>query len=184
MSRRRRRRTILWVSLLVAAAIGVLVGVLVTRPAPTSTSVPSSLLGKPAPDFGGASLSGQPVSLAGLRGRFVLVNFFASRCDPCRTEAPELVQLDHQHQGRADLTILGVALNDTISQSEAFLRSSGAVWPAIQDPHGYIAVKYGVHGPPESFLVAPDGIVVARFTGPVTIGEVDRYMAVARTERA
>ena len=184
MSRRRRRRTILWVSLLVAAAVGALVGVLVTRSAPTSSSVQSSLLGKPAPDFGGASLSGQPVSLAGLRGHFVLVNFFASWCGPCPTEEPELVQLEYQHKAATDLAILGVAFNDTTSGAKGFLRSYGAVWPAIQDSGGRIALTYGVKAPPESFLVAPDGKVVAKFVGPVTTSEVNHYIAAARAERA
>ncbi|HLG91818.1 MAG TPA: redoxin domain-containing protein [Acidimicrobiales bacterium] len=182
--RRRRAWWLLGLCAVLAAVAGGLVAVLATRPAATTTEAQSPLLGKPAPDFGGASLSGPPVSLASLRGRFVLVNFFASWCAPCRTEAPELVTLAFQHKATGDLAIVGVTFNDSAQAALAFLRSTGEEWPAIADPNGQIALAYGVRGPPESYLVAPDGRVVAKFVGPVTAKGVDRYMALAAREKA
>ena len=123
------------------------------------------------------------MSLAALRGRFVLVNFFASWCGSCRTEEPELVRLDHEHYGATDVAILGVALNDTTSGARDFLRSSGAVWSAIQDSGGHVALAYAVQRPPVSFLVTPDGKVVAKFVGEVTASEVHHYVDAARAER-
>jgi len=181
----RSRRTVFWVALAVAGVVAALVGVLVTRPAAQSASAQSPLLGKAAPELEGVSpLTGSSVSLAGLRGRFVLVNFFASWCVPCRTEEPELVQLDYQHKAANDLAIVGVAFDDTTSGARQFLRSYGAVWPAVQDPDGGVALRYGVRGPPESFLVAPDGKLVAKFAGPLTAAGVDHYLAAAKAEQA
>ena len=161
-----RRR---WTTLATAGTAGVvaiaLVVVLATRPPASASQANSPLLGKPAPSLSGAGLHGGTVDLASMSGRFVLVNFFASWCGPCHQEAAELNRLSHR------LSVLGVTYNDTPGAAAAFLASTGAQWPAVVDSSGRIAVTYGVRGPPESYLIDPEGTVEAKVLGPVTAAQ-------------
>jgi cytochrome c biogenesis protein CcmG/thiol:disulfide interchange protein DsbE len=182
---RPRRRVALFGAGGVAVLAVVLVVVLATRPPAVDTQANSPLVGRAAPPIAGASLDGGgPVDLAAWRGRFVVVNFFASWCPPCRTEAPELVQFTYEHKAAADASVLGVVFEDTASAGAAFARSTGATWPVVADPAGQVALDYGVRAPPESFLVAPDGRVVARIVGGVTVSGLDQLLARARAEGA
>jgi cytochrome c biogenesis protein CcmG, thiol:disulfide interchange protein DsbE len=175
----RRRRGVL-VAALVAGVVAVaLVVVLATRPPATASQADSPLLGQPAPSISGRGLQGGTVSLASMSGQFVLVNFFASWCGPCHEEAAQLVSLSRR------ISVLGVTYDDAASSAAAFLSSTGAHWPAVADGSGAIAITYGVRGPPESYLVSPDGTVVAKVLGPVTGSQVAYLDAVmARTRRA
>lgn len=168
----------------VAVVVGALVAVLATRPSASSTAAASPLLGKPAPPIAGTALTGGPVDLSSMRGRFVVVNFFASWCPPCQVEQPELVQFAFQHRSASDAQVLGVVFADRSANAARFLGSSGAEWPAVADPNGQIALDYGVRGPPETFVVAPDGLVVARLVGAVKSADLDQVLARARAEGA
>jgi cytochrome c biogenesis protein CcmG/thiol:disulfide interchange protein DsbE len=154
----------------------VLVAVLASRPAATQTTS-STLLGKPAPLVSGRNLSGGVSSLASLRGRWVLLNFFASWCPPCRAESPELVKFAYSHPGGQKVAVLGVVYGDTASNAAAFERQVGATWPSVADPGEQIAISYGVDDPPQSFLIAPDGRVAYRILGGVTAHGLDRLVA-------
>lgn len=172
--------------------------VLATRPQATTLEAYSPLVGKPAPQIAGASLTGPPIDLAQMRGRFVLVNFFASWCVPCLDEQPQLVKLasgnqapgtfagvhDHRPPPPPPVSIIGVAFDDPASAALGFLRSTGATWPAIADPSGKIALHYGVRGPPETFVVAPDGVVVAHIDGPVAARTLRAIIARAAADGA
>jgi cytochrome c biogenesis protein CcmG/thiol:disulfide interchange protein DsbE len=171
-------------ALAVAVVVGALVGVLATRPSASSTAAASPLLGKPAPDVSGPALTGGSVDLSALRGRFVVVNFFASWCPPCQIEEPELVQFAYQHRAAGDAQVLGVVFADRSASAAHFLASTGAAWPAVADPGGQVALAYGVRGPPETFVVTPDGRVVARLLGAVKATDLDQVLSRARAEGA
>jgi cytochrome c biogenesis protein CcmG/thiol:disulfide interchange protein DsbE len=175
---------VLVTALAVAVVVGVLVAVLATRPPASSTAAASPLLGKPAPPITGTALTGGPVDLSTLRGRFVVVNFFASWCPPCQVEQPELVQFAFQHRSAGDAQVIGVVFADRGANAARFLASTGGAWPAVGDPSGQIALQYGVRGPPETFVVAPDGLVVARLLGAVKSTDLDQVLARARAEGA
>lgn len=164
MKVRRRRATLLGAAGAGAVAIALVV-VLATRPPATSSQADSPLLGQIAPGLSGPGLAGGTVDLATMRGRFVLVNFFASWCGPCHQEAAELNQLA-QH-----MSLLGVTYDDTSQAAARFLASSGAHWPAVVDSSGRLAITYGVRGPPETYLIGPDGTVEAKVLGPVTAAQ-------------
>jgi cytochrome c biogenesis protein CcmG/thiol:disulfide interchange protein DsbE len=186
MKDRARRHTTRWVAgavLLILSVVGV---VLATRTPQEATQVSSPLLGHMAPSFSGTDLrTGRPVTLAGLRGHYVFVNFFASWCGPCQQETPDLITFDYNQQhrtGGADL--VGVVFHDEVSSARQFQITQGVTWPTVNDPGGSIAEHYGVTGPPTTFLIDPSGrITVNPSTGPATQADLSHMLKEARTGR-
>ena len=164
----------------VAAAIGVpvvlLIGVLATRDPAIDTVAATPLLGKPAPEIDAPALDGSRVRLSDLRGRWVLVNFFNSWCVPCREEHPELLKFHTRHMQAGDAMILGVIRDDDAESVREYRAREGGDWPAVDDPRGTIALDYGVRGQPETFVVSPDGVVVARYVSAITADGMDRLL--------
>lgn len=167
----------------VGAGALVLVGAftwLAARAAPASEiQAPSPLLYKPAPRLAGPSLWGSgSVSLTSMRGRYVLVNYFASWCSTCATEEGQLVDLARS----SSVSVLGVDFDDANGAARSFLAHYGAHFPVIVDASGQRALRWGVSAPPESFLVAPSGEVIARIVGPVKAVEVGALVRLAEAK--
>jgi cytochrome c biogenesis protein CcmG/thiol:disulfide interchange protein DsbE len=113
-------------------------------------------------------------ALADYRGDgYVVVNFFASWCEPCSEEAPLLNRLQRRLAGRG--TILGVAWNDATGDTRAFVREHRVGYPVVRDVDGAFAKAYGVKGMPETFVIDPRGRVVALQRGPLS----QRWIAAA-----
>jgi len=178
-----RLRVARWAAVAVGLVSIVLVAVLATGPAATQTVASSTLIGHLAPPVAGSDLQGKPVSLASLRGRYVLVNFYASWCAPCQTESPQLEAFAYSHPAGQRVAVLGVVLLDSAGNAASFERQVGATWRSVVDPNGHIAIEYGVADPPQSFLVAPDGKVVDRILGGVTASGLDDLVAAAQARR-
>ena len=185
MSRRRRHVT-RWVAGAVLVVLVVVGIVLATRTPQEATAVQSQLLGRQAPEFTGTDLTtGARVSLASLRGHYVVVNFFASWCIPCQLEAPDLSRFHYEQTQTTDgADMVSVVFHDTTSTARAFLEKNGDLWPAISDPGGTIAERYGVTGPPTTFFIDPAGKVTAVLVGPATQTNLDTFLKAARTEQA
>ena len=145
-----------------------------------SRTAHSPLLGKPAPEVAGRTIDGEQVSLADYRGRWVLVNFFATWSVPCRTEHPELIAFHQRHRFLGDAEVVGVVYSDSTEEVLDFRRREGGEWPIREDPKGRIAVDMGVSGVPDSFLVSPDGMVVSRLVGGVRAAALDEMLARAK----
>jgi cytochrome c biogenesis protein CcmG/thiol:disulfide interchange protein DsbE len=153
------------VALISAAVVGVmvllLVVVLATRDPATDKVARSPLLGKPAPAIVAKTIDGKRFDLGRYDGEWVLVNFFATWCTPCRQEHPEIVKL-----ARGDITnVVSVVFQDDPETVQQFLRKNGGSWPVVADQSGKITLEYGVPKIPESYLIAPDGTVVAKLLG-------------------
>ena len=165
----------LWSAIGAGVVAAVLVAVIASAQPSSQVMGQSPLLGKPAPGVSGPGLAGGHYSLAQFRGRWVLVNFMATWCQPCQAEMPQLVKFSHQHARKGDAMVLTVADDPSnVGQLRNFLRARGADWPAVDDPEATVA--YGLTGLPSSFLVAPDGTVYAYLLGQVNAAELDSWL--------
>ena len=124
----------------------------------------------------GTTIDGEPFDLSSLRGRWVLVNFFATWCTPCRDEHPDLVAFDERHRAIGDARVVGIIFDDDVDAIREFRDEEGGTWPMLEDPEGTTAVAFGVARVPESFLVAPDGTVVTRLVGGVRISDLEELL--------
>ncbi len=176
-STKRRFAVARWSSLGVLVVVAVLVAVLATRPSAAEQVAPSPLLGKPAPALSGRTLSGgREVRLGSYRHRWVLVNFFASWCTVCQAETPQIERFYYSHPDGKRPMVIGVLYGDSVRDGILFDRNEGATWPAISDPGGTIASNWGVGILPRSYLIAPDGRVVAAILGGITASQLDRLL--------
>jgi len=161
-----------------------LVAVLASRPSATVAALQSPLVGHPAPPVSGVTLDGGSYTLPRAPGHYVVLNFFASWCTPCQVEGPELVKFQFQHQASGNASVVSVVFSDTSAAARAYQQTLGATWPTLADPGGTIALDYGVSHPPSTYLIAPDGRLVAYITGPVTASGLDALIAKAQVSHA
>jgi thiol-disulfide isomerase/thioredoxin len=112
------------------------------------------------PGFDGSTLEGRRMSLGALRGRVVLVNFWASWCAECRPEMPALERL-HREFGAQGLSVVGVNFREDRETVGRYAKQLGLSFPLVLDPAGAIGTDYGVFGLPATFLVGRDGRAVA-----------------------
>lgn len=148
---------------------GVLLGV-------RSLPAAGARVGDPAPDFALADLDGKPVRLADLRGRPVVVNFWASWCGPCVEEFPILQGALAKHRAHG-LVVVGVVVRDNSEAARAFMARTGAPWSAVMDPGEDVARRFGIYAPPETFFIDPQGVVVGRQIGQLTGADLARQLA-------
>jgi len=121
-------------------------------------------VGGTAPDFALPGLDGGRVSLSAYAGVPVIVNFWASWCNPCRKEFP-LLQAARRAYADAGLEVIGVSYEDIASDARAFAEAQDANWPLARDPGGALAAAYGVRAIPQTFFIDADGTIVSRVFG-------------------
>ncbi|MDO8392571.1 MAG: TlpA disulfide reductase family protein [Actinomycetota bacterium] len=169
----RKRRVAPYVSLAVALVLGSLFWVLAASKSgtgDTSGVVDSPLIGRAAPPVVGTTAAGDPFDLSRRKGSWVVVNFFNSRCGPCKAEHPQLIEFVAQ---QASLGADGAELYaidqpmDTVEEINAFFAERGGDWPVVLDEDGVFSVAFGVAQVPETFIIDPDGIVRVRWAGPI-----------------
>lgn len=176
----KRRRVAPWIAGAVAVLLLTVVVIAASAKPAKEKIVDSPLLGRPAPAAAGEVVYGPAGTLASMKGKYVLVNFFATWCVPCRTEHPELVRWAARHAAADDASVLQVVYGDRTKNVRAFLDKHGATWPVLDDPTGAIALEWGVRGLPESYLVDPNGFVLAKVTGGATAAGLDRLLQRAK----
>ncbi|MCA1842887.1 MAG: redoxin domain-containing protein [Actinobacteria bacterium] len=165
--------------LMVGLAAAVLLPSLVvfgSRLGKDATLSPSVLIGKPAPAFTLPTLDGKTMSNADLRGKPYVVNFWASWCGPCRQEHGTLRSFWERNRDQG-IMLLGVIMRDEPGRARAFQAELGGDWPLLTDPKDKTLVDFGVRSPPETFVVDANGIIVAKFQGPLGPGQLDEVIA-------
>ncbi len=111
---------------------------------------------------------GSTVSTADLRGRIVVLNFWASWCDPCQREAPILEQVARRYRGRRDVTVVGVDVQDLREKALGFVRDNGLTYPSLRDGEDGAQRKYQVPALPETFVVDAQGRIALHVAGQLT----------------
>ena len=120
-----------------------------------------------APDFTLAKLDGSgDLALESLRGKAVVLNFWASWCGPCKDETPLLQKGWERWQGK-NVAFVGIDVKDFRSDARSFVRKFGVTYPNVYDGKGSTVGRYGVTGFPETYFIDPRGRVVFRIAGPV-----------------
>ena len=165
----------------VAVPLFLLIVVLANGEPAATRAVRSPLVGKTAPAIEGTTVDGERATLDGLKGKWVVVNFFATWCVPCRQEHSELIRFSEAHAAAGDGAVLGVVYSDNAQAVREFRDKEGGAWSMLADPKGRVALDYGVAGVPESFLVSPDGLVVAKLLGGVRATDLDQLIYRARS---
>ena len=146
--------------------------------------IPSPLLGRPASPFSLTAFDGKPVTLASLHGRVVVVNFWASWCNPaCYEEAPSLERAWKAYQDR-DVMLIGINIQDKDEPARRFLAQFGHTFPNAPDPAGRVSVDYGVYGVPETFFIDRKGRVRFKQVGPVSDELLKRHIDTLLAEAA
>jgi cytochrome c biogenesis protein CcmG/thiol:disulfide interchange protein DsbE len=171
----RRGRTVLVISVVMALLLAGFVIVLATREPATNRKASSPIVGKVAPALSGETLDGGTFDIDDHPGRWVVVNFFATWCVPCRTEHPQLDAFDRAHRDQGDAVLVSVLYDDSSEDAAEYFAENGGDWPVVLD-NGSISVGYGVSGVPETYLVAPDGRVFVKLIGGVTAEGIERWM--------
>lgn len=151
----RRRR---WPYLAAAAAVVALIAFEV------ATASSGSKTGRAAPPFPSKVLQGPRVTLAELHGKPALIDFWASWCEPCRQEAPEIARLQHAVGNEAAL--VGIDYTDREDNARAFIAEHGWSFPVLSDPNGIYGAHFGFSGLPTAIVLDPAGKVSAILRGP------------------
>ncbi len=132
------------------------------------------LLGQRVPAMVGSAVDGTAYDIDDLRGEWVLVNFFGTWCPPCVAEHPELVKLETWGADNGRLSLTSVAFNEPGGAESVaeFFDEYGGSWPVLDDAN--LSVEFQIAQVPESFLIAPSGLVVQHFTGGIRAEDVQR----------
>jgi cytochrome c biogenesis protein CcmG/thiol:disulfide interchange protein DsbE len=128
-----------------------------------------------APDFALTLFDGDRFALDQQHGKVVVLNFWASWCDPCKTEAPALESVWQRYRDDG-VVFVGIDIKDTPEDARSFLERHAASYPNGFDSQKQIYIDYGVYGLPETFVVDPRGMVVHHAIGPVTSAQLERWL--------
>lgn len=161
-----------FVGAVIALPIIALLGYGMTR---DPRDIPSPLPGRSAPLFSLVTFTGAParapdtVSLRALRGKVVVLNFWASWCLACRSEHDALLAIGNEYRDTADVKFYGVLYNDSPQNGLRWIEQMGGdSYPSLLDPDSKVAIDYGLYGVPETYFIGRDGKVAYKQTGPVT----------------
>jgi peroxiredoxin len=127
-----------------------------------------------APDFNLLSVNGEQVRLSELRGRTILINFWATWCGPCIIEMPVIETRFQKYT--PELVVLAVNFDEPMEDVKAFVDELGLTFTVLLDPGAEIQKKYRIRGYPTTFIVDEEGIIQVQNIGVMTEGQLDRYL--------
>jgi cytochrome c biogenesis protein CcmG/thiol:disulfide interchange protein DsbE len=156
-------RTVMAVGVAIAAA---LVAILFVGLGKNPNEIRSPLIGKPAPSFALREVgTGRTIDVAQFKGKPVVINFWATWCGPCWEEHPVLVA--NARSFSSEVQFLGVVFQDEEEKILSFLQQRGSGYPTVVDDKGKTAIAYGVGGVPETFFIDANGVIAAKYNGPL-----------------
>ncbi len=165
------------VALVAAVAVVLLIVLFATAPTDPDRQGADPLDDRPAPAINATDTAGRPFHIDDYRGHWLVVNFFATWCTPCKIEHPELVAFSRAHSTKGDAAVVSIAYDDEAPAIADFFKKNGGDWPVISKNTAGISLAYGVVKLPESFLVDTCGTVVHKFVGGVTAAGIDAEIA-------
>ena len=161
------------------AVVVPLIALLVLNLGRNPNAVDSPLINTTAPPFTLVPVGGgDPVRLADLKGKPVVLNFWATWCVPCYQEHPLLVSAARSLA--EEVHFLGVVYQDEEERVRDWLRQQGSAYPSLLDPDGKTAIAYGVYGVPETYFIDPGGTIVAKHVGALDGGTLMARLREAR----
>src|SRR6266849_4920065 len=168
-------------SAIAVLALAGLIGVLAVSFRFDPHDLRSAAVGQPAPAFDLELLEGGGrLTLEQLRGKIVLVNFWASWCIPCKQENPALASVWERYR-TADVVLVGIVYQDSIDAAREYTTRLGNTWPSVLDDNGRTAFAFGVFGIPETFFIGRDGVIACRHIGPIDQETLIRGIDTLRT---
>ena len=135
----------------------------------------SPLLNHPAPPFSRTALTNERIDLAGLRGRVVLLNFWATWCAPCQVEIPRFIAWEEKYKGDG-LSIVGVSMDDSPDIAQSFLRRKKLNYPVLMGDEKLGLAYGGILGLPVTYLIDRHGVVRARFQGETDLDAMENAL--------
>jgi peroxiredoxin len=132
-------------------------------------------IGQKAPEFETVNLDGAEIALSDLEGKFVLLNFWATWCSPCRIEMPFLQAQHEQH--RDDLAIVGVDFDEPPDLVAEFVEEYGLTFEIALDPGGFIQELYEIRGYPTSYFLDREGVIRSVHIGVMSQSQLDGYLS-------
>ena len=136
----------------------------------------NTLVGKPANDFSIVPIANTtetaPLSLANFKGKPLIINFWASWCESCRSEALEMQKFWQAHE-KDGVVVLGIAVHDTPANSRGFAEKYGKTYVLGLDETGMAAINYGVTGVPETIFIDAQGVIRHKETGPMDVAMLE-----------
>lgn len=138
-------------------------------------------IGAPAPAYATVALNGDSVSLAGLRGKVVVLNIWATWCRPCRTEIPELQAL-HERFAERGLELVGVSVDNSGSEEDikTFMQEFRMTFPVWKDPDERVSTRFLTVGVPTTFLIDREGVLRFKHIGPIAPGDSALRLAIEK----
>ncbi|MBI4233417.1 MAG: TlpA family protein disulfide reductase [Chloroflexi bacterium] len=129
----------------------------------------------PAPDFQLILFDGKPLHLSELRGKLVVLNFWASWCPPCRQEMPAFQRAWEKHRDHG-VVFVGIAISDQREKAEAFAQQVGVTYPLGMDETGQVAASYRLRALPSTLFINQDGTIAKQVVGAMTEGSLNVFI--------
>lgn len=142
-----------------------------------------TIVGQPAPDFSATTLAGESVSLSNLRGKVVVLSFFATWCGPCKTELPHIEKDLWQAMRAEGLQVLGVDREEKADVVAPFVNKMSLTFPVVADADRSIYARYAKAYIPRLYIIGRDGRIAFQATG-FSPKEMDRIVGLVKAELA
>ncbi|PTX65076.1 peroxiredoxin [Melghirimyces profundicolus] len=169
------RTTRYWVRRILMLVMVALVGIAIYQTVADDGKKKNVEVEKTAPDFQLQTLDGETLKLSDLRGKVVLLNFWATWCKPCRDEMPAIQNVYDKHQDKG-LVVVGVNIAETQVAVSGFARQLNLKFPIVLDKERKVTERYGIGPIPSSLFIDKQGKVVRKVNGQMNEGQIEGYV--------